>query len=363
MKTAFLVLMIIHGVIHLPGFVKAFGLADVKQFKQAVSKPVGVLWLFASGLFIAAAIMVVFNTGYWWLVSLGAVVTSQILILLYWQDAKFGTILNVIFLMACTYGYATWNYLGKYQSDVKNSFQQTAYSQNSVLTEQDIAHLPEPVKKYLRYTGSVGKPRVNNFRIEFIGKIRKDEQSEWMQFASEQHNFMETPARLFFMKAVMKHLPVAGYHRYTNGSASMDIRLFSLFRVQFQDGDEMNNAETVTFFNDMCCMAPPTLIDKRIKWEDKGHNVVKAMFTNSGITITADLFFNEEGQLINFKSDDRYNADVGQQLPWATPLKNYKEINGYKLAGYAETIYTYPDRELCYGIFETRSVEYNRNDN
>ncbi|MBK9257315.1 MAG: hypothetical protein IPM42_17730 [Saprospiraceae bacterium] len=161
------------------------------------------------------------------------------------------------------------------------------------------------------------------------------------------------------MKAIMKNLPVAGYHSYKNGNAFMDIRLFSLFRVQYKDGIEMDKAETVTFFNDMCCMAPATLIDERISWELTDENSLKASFTNNGITITADLFFNEAGELVNFKSDDRYNAEAGKKLPWATPLKDYREINGYKLAGYAETIYSYPDRDMCYGMFHVKSITYN----
>lgn len=294
--------------------------------------------------------------------SIGAVVISQLVIILSWHDAKFGTIANVIILLASIIGYGTWSYYDKYQNDVKTNLQQKEYFQNSLLTEMDIQHLPEPVKKYLSYTGCIGKPKVNNFKIAFVGKIRKNEQSAWMPFTSEQYNFMGNPTRLFFMKAVMKSLPVAGYHVYKNGYAYMDIRLLSLFKVQYQDGEEMDKAETVTFFNDMCCMAPATLIDKRISWQVTGENIVKATFTNNGITITADLFFNEVGELVNFKSNDRYNTEAGKKLPWATPLKDYKEVNGYKLAGYAETIYTYPDRDLTYGTFEVSSVKYNCND-
>ena len=154
-------------------------------------------------------------------------------------------------------------------------------------------------------------------------------------------------------------MPVAGYHSFHNGNAFMDIRLLSLFKVQYQDGSDMNMAETVTFFNDMCCMAPATLIDKRISWEPTDSNTVKAIFTNNGITITADLFFNETGELVNFTSLDRYNIDAGKKLPWSTPLKNYRKISGYKLAGYAETIYSFPDRDFCYGVFEAKTVQYN----
>jgi hypothetical protein len=71
------------------------------------------------------------------------------------------------------------------------------------------------------------------------------------------------------------------------------------------------------------------------------------------------LYFNDKGELINFISDDRYSADAGKKLPWATPLKDYKEINGYKLFGNAQVIYSYPDRDLYYGTFKLVTIEYN----
>ncbi len=359
MRIAFIVILVIHGLIHLLGFVKAFGLANVKQLTQTISKPFGGLWLLACILFVVTALMYLSKNGYWWLPGFIAVLISQILIILYWQDAKFGTIANVIILAVSIIGFANWSYFNKYQKDVRTSLEKTGLSRQAILTETDMEHLPEPVKKYLRYCGAVGKPKVSHFKIKFTGKIRKDEQSEWMPFSSEQYNFMDNPARLFFMKATMKGLPVAGYHAFMNGRAYMDIRLMSLFKVQYQDGAEMNISETVTFFNDMCCMAPPTLIDKRIKWLETDQNKVKASFTNNDITITAWLHFNDKGELINFISEDRYAADVGKQLTWATPLKDYHEIKGYTLAGYAEAIYTYPNGDLCYGMFKLVDVEYN----
>ena len=359
MKYFFVILLFLHGAIHLMGFVKAFGLAQVGQLNAGISKPAGVFWLLAFIFLAIAAIMFAFKNSHWWALGLIALITSQILIIYFWHDAKFGTIANAIILIAVVIGYGTSSYYSKYQNDVKTGLQQTAYFRNSILTESDIQQLPEPVKKYLRYTGSVGKPKVNNFKIECTGKIRKDEKSEWMPFTCEQYNFMETPTRLFFMKAVMKGLPVAGYHCFKNGIALMDIRLLSIFKVQYMAGAEMDLSETVTFFNDMCCLAPPTLIDKRIKWLAVERNKVKASFTNNNITVSAWLYFNDKGELINFISDDRYAADSGKQYPWSTPLKDYHETNGYNLMGNAEVIYSYPDRDLCYGIFKLISVKYN----
>jgi hypothetical protein len=359
MRATFFIFMLIHGVIHAFGFLKVFSFVDANQLAHAILRPVGMFWLMGSGLFLAASLLGAFSNYNWSWIAIIGIIVSQILMVYFWQDTKFGTVANVIILIGVIIQYASSEYHLKYENDVENGLRQNAYFENSTLNETDIASLPSLVKKYIRYTSSIGKPKVNNFKVEFTGKIRKDEKSPWMPFTSQQYNFMQSPTRLFFMKAVMKKLPVTGYHAFKDGHAFMDIRLLSLFKVQFQDGPQMDVSETVTFFNDMCCLAPATLIDKRINWLEIDGNRVKASFISNHITVFAWLYFNDEGALINFISLDRYAADTGKQLPWATPLNDYQHINGYRLMRNAETIYNYPDKDFCYGTFKLVSVKYN----
>jgi len=111
----------------------------------------------------------------------------------------------------------------------------------------------------------------------------------------------------------------------------------------------------------MCFMAPATLIDKRIQWEKPVDLSVKAIFTNGNISISAILYFNEEGELINFVSHDRSetNGKVYHNYPWSTPVKAYTEMKGYRLPSKAELIYTRPDGDFCYGVFSLVLIEYN----
>ena len=363
MKSTVALITILHGIIHLVGFVKSFNLFPISQLTQNIPKVQGILWLFAALLFVLCAVLQLLKKDLWLPMALLAVSISQGLILLDWHDAKFGTLVNIIILIASIVGIGTWHFYRKYMSEVATLLNQSGSPVASVLTESDIQHLPEPVRKYLSYTGALGKPKVSFFKVEFSGQIRKNEKSEWMPFTSEQYNSINPSTRLFFMKATMKHLPVAGFHSFKNGSAFMDIRLFSLFNVQFQSGKEMSISETVTFFNDMSCMAPATLIDPRIKWIEVSHHSVGAEFTNNNIMVSATLYFNDDGALINFISGDRYASredNIMKRLPWSTPLKDYKIINGHRLAGYADAIYQYPEKELCYGQFLVTNIQYNR---
>jgi hypothetical protein len=248
-----------------------------------------------------------------------------------------------------------------YKRAVLESLSRTASIQKELLTEDDIRHLPVVVQKYMRYVGVMGKEKVINFRAEFTGGIRSKPTDEYMQLTSVQYNFTDTPTRLFYITAKKKGIPAIGLHLYRNESALFKIKILGLFTVVDAKGKEMDQGETVTVFNDMCVMAPATLIDKNISWETVDSLTVKAKYTNGHITIGAMLHFNELGQLINFVSDDRFETDgkTYNNYPWLTPINEYININGYNLPASAKLIYKYPDMDFCYGEFVLSNIEYN----
>jgi hypothetical protein len=354
---AFLVL--IHGLIHLIGFAKAFGYGNITQLSKYISKPVGVFWLIAAILFIIATVLILAHTDSWWIPGLIGVVSSQILIFMIWQDAKFGTIANAIVLVAALLSFGRWQFENSYKKEVAKGLHRTGLiEENNLLTDRDIETLPPLVQSYLRYVGVLNKPKVKNVKIVFDGAMR-DKGKDWFNFTSEQYNFFDIPTRLFFMKGRMYGITVPGYHAYKNGRATMQIKMFGLFPIINAKENVLNKAETVTAFNDMCLLAPATLIDKRIQWQPVDNSSVKATFTVNSISISAILYFNEKGELINFISNDRYAIADMKQYPFLTPVKEYRNINGYNLPGYGEAIWRYPEGDFSYGKFVLKQVEYN----
>jgi len=360
MRLALVFVVVIHGLIHLLGFVKAFHLAHVNEFTQPLSKASGILWLLATFLFLYSAAGILFRKEWWWLVALGAVILSQILIVGQWQDAKSGSVLNVLILAAAIIGYAGWNFYRSYQQDVHSALSKAIPVENDLITDTDLQHLPGPVQKYLRYVGVVNTAKLHYVKIVFDGELR-GKGKDWMPFHSEQYNTFNIPYRLFFVRAKMKGFDVPGYHAYKEGTATMTVKLFSLFTVAHHAGREMDIAETVTVLNDMCIMAPASLIDPRIQWSEVDSHSVKATFTNQGITVASQLIFNDMGQLINFISDDRYDVSgkIPVRLRFSTPMSNYSNINGLNVPTYGEAIWHYPEGNFIYGRFNLKSIHYN----
>ncbi len=362
MKTAFFILLSLHGLIHLLGFFKIYKLTPLAELHRPPSKAEGLLWLLAAVLLLVSASFFYSGIDSWWIPGISGLLVSQSVIIVNWHDARYGSILNLIILLIGIYGFSSWNFAHSYKRDTLVQLNQQAPLLTNEITLADLIDLPAPVQKYLHHCGVIGQPRVNNFRVLLSGELRRDGDSEWMPFTAEQYSFLEKPARLFFMKAEMKNMPVAGYHRYENGQAYMDIRLWSLLPVQYQSGREMAIAETVSFFNDMCIMATATLLDPRVKWLETQGQRVKASFSAHDITITAWLEFNEEGELINFSSNDRYAyMPYGhmQQVPWSTPITSQGNFRQFKLPAAADAIYHYPGGARVYGKFVIEELEYN----
>ncbi|WP_299667888.1 hypothetical protein [uncultured Polaribacter sp.] len=98
MRSAFVFLIVIHAIIHLIGFIKAFFSTEINKQILGISKPIGALWLIAFMLFIAVAAAFLY-TKKWFYSAFVAVCLSQILIIITWQDTKFASINNILILL------------------------------------------------------------------------------------------------------------------------------------------------------------------------------------------------------------------------------------------------------------------------
>jgi uncharacterized protein DUF6544 len=232
----------------------------------------------------------------------------------------------------------------------------------ALVVEADLASLPPPVGRYLRYAGVLGKPRVHDVLAEFSGQIRAKPDGAWLDFRARQRNFFAQRARYFYLEASMFGLPVRAYHRYAAGTATMEVKALSLVTLVDARGNEMDTSETVTMLNDMCVLAPATLLDPTLRWEALDTRSARVTFENAGHRVSAVLLFDAEGKLESFYSDDRYLSSDGKTFTryrWTTPLSDYQEFGGMRLAKHGVASWRMPAGELVYGRFELERVHYN----
>ncbi len=90
--------------------------------------------------------------------------------------------------------------------------------------------------------------------------------------------------------------------------ATMQVKLCSLLQMVDASGPDMDRAETVTMFNDLCVLAPAALIDAPVHWTAVDTHRVRGEFTSGAHTVAAELIFATDGSLVDFVSDDRLRA-------------------------------------------------------
>ena len=54
-------------------------------------------------------------------------------------------------------------------------------------------------------------------------------------------------------------------------------------------------------------------------------------------------------------------GDTYVNAPWSTPVRDYREINGFRLASYGEAHWALEDGDFCNGKINIREIAYNQN--
>ena len=353
LRWALVVLLGLHGLVHLMGAAKGLGIAEVPQLTQPISRTSGLGWLAAGIAVLLTAALLAGPSGVWvWTAPVAAVI-SQAMIVSAWSDAKYGTIVNVVLIVAAAWAFVSegpWSLRAEYRREV---VARTASAwPERLVTEAEADRLPEPIRRYLRSAGAVGRPVPEHVYARWRGRIRSGPTDPWMSFEAEQHNFTGEPARLFMMKAKRSGVPVDVLHVFAHGEASMRARALSLVTVVSGAGGPFDQAETVTLLNDFCLLAPGALVDSSFRWEEIDGRSARATYTLGAHTARAVVVVDDAGDLVDFVSDDRLalGAD-GEQLTrmrWSTPILSHQSIGGSRTILRGEGRWHAPEGEYAY---------------
>ena len=358
-----------HGLIHLLGAAKGFGWSDVSALREPIGPGAGAVWLLAAALVLTCAGLVATGAPtWWWVVALVGAAVSQVAIATSWNDAKAGTTVNVLLVVAAVHGFASVGPASFHdQWNAKSSRALAATDHTPALvTEADLGDLPAPVAAYVRHSGAVGRPRVTSFEATFHGRIRSDPAAAWMPFTGKQVNtYGAQPERLFIMDATRSGLPVTVLHEFADATATMRAKVLSAVTVVNAAGPEMDRGETVTVFNDLVVLAPGAIVDAPIRWTAIDTNHVQGVFTDADRSVSAVLTFNSEHDLVDFVSNDRSRAtpDGRSFIPqtWSTPLSAHRELDGRRILTLGEGRWDAPQPEGSFGYveFHIDDIAYN----
>ena len=256
---------------------------------------------------------------------------------------------------------AARNFNKTFIQKVAKLFSSQSKVERSVVTEEDIRDLPEPVQRYLRYTGIIGRQRAAFVRLKQTGAMRPKPDGKWFPLKAEEYYTVDNPG--FVWKGRMAIAPLISAEAqdmYLNGQGNMHVKLMSAINIVNAKGKEMDEASLMRYFNEMQWF-PSSLVSGNVKWEAIDANSARSTLTDRGMTVSALFCFDKEGKITNFIAERGRSTDGGKvvRTTWSTPISEYGTYgNGLRLPSKGEAIWHLDSGEFSYIKLEITEVEY-----
>jgi len=244
----------------------------------------------------------------------------------------------------------------KVDKEIRELSSKSGSEKEALVTAEMLQDLPEPVQRYLKYSGVVGKPIVRSVHLKQVGRIRQNAQQPWMEFVADEYYTVAPPAFIWRAKAKAAGLPLVRVRdKYANGSGNMLVTMGGILNMVDAKGAEIDQGSMMRYFNEMMWF-PTAFLGDNVSWKAIDDNSVEVTFNDSGKSINAKMYFDEVGRLVNFIARRYRDTDLET---WSTPITEYGEFEGLKLPVRGQGVWNLSSGDLIYIELQLTEVEYN----
>lgn len=272
-----------------------------------------------------------------------------------------GVLAGVVILISLAALIGKQVFTKKVHQEVNDLFGQIQSGTPDLVTEGELADLPESVQRWLRYSGVIGKERIRTVRLRQRGTFRMKPDARWMPFRAVQYYTTEPPGFIWY--TTMKPAPlfaITGRDKYRLGRGNMLIQLLSVVPVVNATGPELDQGTLLRYLNEMIWF-PSASLSQYIHWEAIDDTSARATMEYKGIRGTAVFSFNRQGEITNMIAD-RYRDAGGEFIltPWSTPIQGYREFGRIRIPSKGEGVWHLESGKFAYIRLEITDIEYNR---
>ena len=245
------------------------------------------------------------------------------------------------------------------QTDVQALLGHASTGDARTVTEELLTGLPAPVRRYLTWTGIIGKPLIHTVYLRQHGKIRPGKGQLWLPLDAEEYYAVQPPGFVWDALLHLGPLPVGrARDMYQRGRGSMLIKAASLVTVANASGEAMDQGSMLRYLNEMMWF-PTALLGNNVSFEAVDDTSARVTLTDHGRTATATLRFDEEGRLIEFVAKRSAMASSGSRLAtWSVPVIEYGEVEGLRLPVRVKAVWKLADGDLDYIDVRITQLQY-----
>ncbi len=366
MRYAVAALLVVHGLIHVPGFLKAWKLAElpslsgrtIVHLSDGTLRVVGALWLLtAVGLVVAAALRLL-DRDAWWMVAAPTLVLSQMLIILQWGEARAGTAANVLLGLAVVMAAGVHGFHSANDRQARALLARSPGGDAPVVRAEEVASLPPPVRRWLEGCGAVGQPRAQTVRLRQRGEMRTGPGRGFMHAEATQYFTVDQPAFVWNVDVTLAGvLPLVGRDSFEGGKGRMYITLAGLVAVADGVGPRFDQGTALRYLGEIIWF-PSAALSRAISWEAIDDASARATLRVDGVEVSAVFEFDARGRFTRLTAQRYYNGATLET--WVIPATGWRVIRGIEMPVRGGAIWRLPAGDFDYYRWEILDVEVNR---
>ncbi len=362
MRTLLTILLLVHGFIHFMGFAKAFQIVEIREISQPVSKTTGLLWLLCGCLFVLTIVLLLLKSSWWSITVLAAILISQVLIILHWQEAKFGTFINAIILVASLATLTSSQFQKTISSETLSIIENAQPNEGQLIQKDMVDKLPEIVQKWLRFSGVEGEAPPYLVRLKQRGVMKTVPNGPWLPFTASQ--YVDPLRHQFVWATKVKAFPgvyLFGRDKLVQGQAEMLIKLVGAIPVVNEKKNiKINSGALIRFLSEICWY-PAAALDKSITWETKDPLSALAKISLDKLSAEGVFNFSPEGRLLSFEAMRYYGGYKEAPLEkWLVKIDAFENFNGYMLPKKCHVYWKLKEGDFEWLQLEITDIEYNK---
>jgi hypothetical protein len=228
------------------------------------------------------------------------------------------------------------------------------------VTEAMLADLPDPVRRYLTYTGVVGQPWINTVHLHYRGVFRLGADKPWMPMWADQVYTTNPPGLQWQAQFKLFGLPLMfGQDTYKDGQGHMFGKLAGLITVFDASDDKLLQGTMLRYLQEITWF-PVAFLSDYITWTAIDDHAAEVTYTQHGQSVSARMYFDDTGRLLSFVAE-RYREQQGAYSldTWAAPVTEYAEMAGLRLPVGGWGVWQLADGDLPYVKIRLTALAYN----
>lgn len=180
--------------------------------------------------------------------------------------------------------------------DIKTLFTASENISGKVYTSNQIKDLPPPVQRYFKYSLKENQPYVSYARLQHGGEFKASK--NWVSIKGEEYFTVQKPGFVWFGRVPL----FSAKDIYIDGTGNLKVKLLSLIKIVDAKGRETDQGELLRWLGEAPLFPTALLPSENLRWEPIDNDSAKVILTDKNLTIEGEFYFNEEGQITQFKN-------------------------------------------------------------